>query len=690
MTEWLETDGLGGFAMGTADGIRTRRYHALLLAATRPPDGRMVLVADLEVFVETAAGRFALSSHRYRGDTVYPDGADRVTAFTHEPWPRWEWTLPDGTHVAHELAIEHISSRASAGPGGGGAVPLVGPPRVALRWTQISGAITSLHVRPLVAGRDYHATHHENPAFRFEPELHGDSVTWRPYPGVPGIHCAANALYQHAPDWYRAFHLADEAERGLDALEDLASPGVFTFDFSSGHAAMILSTAPGAGDSAAVDPATLGAAAFDPAVIGTATEAGAGDAVAVAAGIFTREARRRAALRALHPSARAADAYIVVSTSEPTPTPGSTSWVDGPLFNASSHGRTVIAGYPWFADWGRDTFIALRGLCLATGRRDDARAILCRWAGAVSAGMLPNRFDENDTTPEYNSVDAALWFIIAADAYLAGDRGDVAPADRALLRGAITAIVTAYQAGTRHAIRADSDGLLACGEPGTQLTWMDAKVAGICITPRIGKPVEIQALWINALHIAGRTADADRARSAFRRFWDPGRRQLHDVIDVDHVPGTVDATCRPNQLLAIGGVPHPVVAGDLARAVVDIVERTLWTPAGPRSLDPGDPRYHPRYLGGPDQRDRSYHNGPVWPWLAGPFIEAWVRVRGNTPDARRSARSRFLAPLLARAQLAGLGHLPEICDGDPPHRAVGAPFQAWSLAEALRLDQLLG
>jgi predicted glycogen debranching enzyme len=627
--EWLEPDGLGGFAMGTADGIRTRRYHAVLLAATHPPDGRMVLVADLEVFVHTAAGRFALSSHRYQGNVLHPDGAVHLAAFAHRPWPRWEWALPDGTRIGYELVVEHAGDHAGRGA-----------PRVALRWTRLAGTITSLYVQPLLAGRDYHSTHHENPVFRFEPVLAGDSVTWQPYPGVPAIHCAANGLYQHAPDWYRAFLLVEEADRGLDALEDLASPGAFSFDLSIGAATMVLSTEPIPGDAAAL-----------------------------ADEIFTAEARRRAGLPIGH--ARAADAYLVARDGSPGQPPG----------------RTIIAGYPWFADWGRDTFIALRGLCLATGRRDDARAILSQWAGVVDGGMLPNRFDEQTRSPEYNSVDAALWFVIAADGYLAGD---VAPADRARLHAAIAAIVTGYQAGTRHGIRVDRDGLLACGEPGFQLTWMDAKIGDTCITPRIGKPVEIQALWINALIIAGRTAEADRARSGFRRFWDPRRRQLHDVIDDGHIAGAVDPTCRPNQIFAIGGLPHPILTGDRARAVVDTVERVLWTPAGPRSLDPADPRYHPRYLGGPSARDGSYHNGPVWPWLAGAFIEAWVRVRGSTDEARREARARFLTPLLARTQIAGLDHLAEICDGDPPHRPVGCPFQAWSLAEALRIDPLLG
>ena len=633
MTEWLEADGLGGFAMGTADGIRTRRYHAILLVAAHPPDGRVVLVADLEVFVETTAGRFALSSHRYPDGVIYPDGASHLARFTHAPWPRWDWTLPDGSRIAGELVVQHAEAADWA-------------PRVALRWTRLAGTITSLHVQPLLAGRDYHATHHENAAFRFEPELAGDCVTWQPYAGLPAIHCAANALYQHAPDWYRAFSYAVEAERGLDAVEDLASPGVFTFDLASGSAAMVLSTA-----------------------------WIAGDATAIATQIFAGEARRRAAFAS--PLARAADAYVVFRAASASP--------DAPAPAAAD--RTIIAGYPWFADWGRDTFISLRGLCLATGRRADARAILLRWASVISDGMLPNRFDEQSSSPEYNSVDAALWYVIAADAYLAGD---ASAADHRALRAAIAAIVDGHQAGTRHGIRVDDDGLLACGAPGLQLTWMDAKVGDLCITPRIGKPVEIQALWINALIIAGRTAEAARARAAFERFWDPTRGQLHDVIDVDGTRGAVDATCRPNQLFAIGGVPHPVLAGDRARAVVDTVERILWTPAGPRTLDPADPRYRARYLGGPAERDAGYHNGAVWPWLAGPFIEAWLRVHADDADARLTARDRFFAPLLARLTVAGLDHLSEIFDGDPPHRPAGCPFQAWSLAEAIRIDQLLG
>jgi predicted glycogen debranching enzyme len=616
MTEWLETDGLGGFAMGTDDWIRTRRYHALLLAATAPPEGRMVLVSDLEVFVETDNGRWGLSSHRYRGEVVYPDGATRITKFEHSPWPRWEWTLPDDARVACELVVTH------------------GAPRCVVRWTKLAGNVRALHVQPLLAPRDYHSTHHENGAFRFEPEITGERVTWRPYDGVPEISVLANAIYQHAPDWYRGFSLRDEAERGLDCYEDCAAPGVFTFDLGAGPAAMVLA-------SGHVDASALTAADR----------------------VFAAEKQRRHKLGS--PLARAADAYLV----------------------ARGTGKTIVAGYPWFSDWGRDTFISLRGLCLATDRRDDARAILLQWATVVSDGMLPNRFDESSATPEYNSVDAALWYVVAAHAYL---QGPVDIADRTVLENAIHAIVEGYRGGTRHRIYADDDGLIAAGVPGLQLTWMDAKVGGDVITPRIGKPVEIQALWINALRIAGDTAEADRVTETFRRrFWDEERGQLLDVVDCDHQRGVYDATCRPNQIFAIGGVPFPVIEGVQARAVVDTVERQLWTPAGPRSLAPGDSRYAGRYGGGPVERDRVYHNGPVWPWLAGAFIEAWVRVRGNTAEARRQALAQFVTPLRERLTIAGLGHMAEICDGDSPHRPVGCPFQAWSVAELLRIEKLL-
>jgi predicted glycogen debranching enzyme len=625
--EWLEADGLGGFASGTVAGPRTRRYHALLLAATTPPTGRFVLVNGCDAWVATPAGRFALSPQHYTPDVLHPDGDRRLADFTLEPWPRWTYRLEDGTRIEQELFVPH------------------GAPAVVLRWrlpAPVPGV--TLHVRPFLSGRDYHALHHENPAFRFDAAVRGEGVAWHPYPGVPGTVARSNGEYRHDPLWYRNFLYAEERARGLDDTEDLASPGVFRWDLSRGAAVWLL----------AVDHAE--AARPEP-----------GEGVGELAGRLreAEQARRRGFPSRLH---RSADAYLV----------------------RRGRGQTILAGYPWFTDWGRDTFIALRGLCLATGRLDDARSVLLDWAGAVSEGMLPNRFPDHGEAFEFNSVDGSLWYVIAVHDYLRA-ASDLHEGVQGPLHEAVQAILTGYARGTRHGIRADADGLLAAGEPGVQLTWMDARVGDWVVTPRVGKPVEVQALWLNALWAGGRFDPAwlplfRRGLESFRsRFWNEAAGCLYDVVDPDHRPGTADATFRPNQVLAVGGLPLPLLDGGQARRVVDAVEARLLTPLGLRSLAPGAAGYAGRYEGGVRARDGAYHQGTVWPWLLGPFVEAWVRVRGNTPAARREARQRFLGPLLAHLDVAGLGHVAEIADGDPPHTPRGCPFQAWSLGELLRL-----
>jgi predicted glycogen debranching enzyme len=259
----------------------------------------------------------------------------------------------------------------------------------------------------------------------------------------------------------------------------------------------------------------------------------------------------------------------------------------------------------------------------------------------------------------------------------------------------VDAILEGYRAGTRHGIRADADGLLAAGEAGVQLTWMDAKVGDWVVTPRIGKPVEVQALWANALAV-GAAFDPkwstllERARASFaERFWNEDGGFLHDVVDVDHRPGSVDSTFRPNQVFAVGGLPVALLNGSRARAVVDAVEAELSTPLGLRSLDRRSTGYTPRYEGGVRERDGSYHQGTVWPWLAGAFVEAWVRVRGGTPEAKAAARERFLVPLLRHLDEAGVGHVSEIADAEAPHTPRGCPFQAWSVGEVLRLERVV-
>lgn len=336
----------------------------------------------------------------------------------------------------------------------------------------------------------------------------------------------------------------------------------------------------------------------------------------------------------------------------------------------------------------------MRGLCLATGRHDLARSILLEWAGHVAQGMLPNLFPDGAREPEYNSVDASLWYVVAVHDYLAAAPQPAAP-DLARLATAVTAILEGYSVGTRHGIGADADGLLRAGQPGLQLTWMDAKVGDWVVTPRLGKPVEIQALWINALRSGVRfdrrwRGAADRAERAFaRRFWNPATGGLHDVVDADLVAGRDDATVRPNQIFAVGGLPFPVLERRKAASVVALVEQALLTPLGLRSLAPTAPGYRAHYAGGVRERDGAYHQGTVWPWLMGPFVEAWLRTHGHTPLARAEARRRFLAPLQEHLATAGRGHISEVADAAAPHHPGGCPFQAWSLGEFLRLEALL-
>jgi predicted glycogen debranching enzyme len=632
--EWLEADGLGGFASGTVPGIRTRRYHALLLTAKTPPTGRMVLVNGFDAWVETPAGRYAISSQAYGPDVTHPDGATRIAGFELEPWPRWIFALPDGTRVAQEIFVPKDSSS------------------VAVSWKLLAGAgAVTLTLRPFLSGRDYHALHHENPAFRFDAADGPAGLrSFHPYPDVPSIAVRSNGFYEAAPEWYRNFLYAEEKARGLDCAEDLACPGTFRFDLSAGEAIW------------------LAAAQGHEAALGTA------GADAALESLRSTERRRRAAFS--DPLNRAADAYIV----------------------RRGAGRTIVAGYPWFTDWGRDTFIALRGLCLATGRLAEAEGILLEWAGAVSEGMLPNFFPDAASEPEFNSVDASLWYVVAVYDYFEAMAAAGRVADRSNVRklqDAIEAILTGYAAGTRFGIRADADGLLAAGQAGVQLTWMDAKVGDWVVTPRIGKPVEVQALWLNALWIAGAFSDKwrqlhDRGIASFQeRFWNEAAGCLYDVVDPDHAPATVDATFRPNQILAVGGLAFALLEGERARRVVDAVESRLATPLGLRTLSPGDPAYTGRYEGGPLQRDGAYHQGTAWPFLAGAFVDAWVRVRGGTDEAKSEARGRFLAPLRAHLDEAGLGHVSEIADGDPPHTPRGCPFQAWSVGELLRIDRVI-
>lgn len=634
--EWLETNGIGGFASSTIVGLDTRRYHGLLTAALHPPGDRYLLLAKLEETLVVGDRRHELSANQYPG-VVHPNGFALQREFRLDPFPVFVHAV-DGFVLEKTVLLVHGENTVIVTY----ALRREGPARDEAVW---------LEIRPLIAFRDFHATTHENGAIERHVALDDGVASVTPYRGLPTLHVAHDArAVDTAGDWYRSFEYAAERARGLDDREDLYQPFTLHFDLATSARAT---------------------------VVASTERRSAADAEALVAG----EAARRAALVADVPRADTLRRTLLTSGDQ--------------YLARRGDGKTVIAGYPWFGDWGRDTFIAMRGLCLASGRLDDARDVLLAWTGVVSEGMLPNRFADHGEQPEYNSVDAALWFVIAARELVdaAAAAGRPLPArDVEALWGAIEAILEGYRRGTRHRIGLDpADGLLFAGEPGVQLTWMDAKVGDWVVTPRVGKPVEIQALWLAALDAAS-ARDARwaellaKGRTSFvRRFWNEGAGCLYDVVDPDGRAGAVDASFRPNQIFAVGGLPVVLLDPDRARAVVDGVESRLWTPLGLRSLAPGEAGYVPHYRGGPRERDAAYHQGTVWPWLIGPFVEAWVRVRGATAEARSAARERFVSPLVDHLMDAGVAHVSEIADADPPHTPGGCPFQAWSMGELLRL-----
>jgi predicted glycogen debranching enzyme len=630
--EWLETNGLGGFASSTLVGLNTRRYHGLLVAATRPPVGRSVLLSKLEETLVVGGRRYELSANKY-GEAVHPQGHRLMTRFRLDPFPVFTYRV-EGFELEKSVVMLHAENTTCV--------------RYVLRRREAdSEADVQLEVRPLLAFRDYHALTHENGSLDSRVRVEEGLLTVAPYEGLPALHLAHEGGEVEASGyWYRNFTYAEEQARGLDSAEDLYSPFALKFDLCGrGEVSVVASTE-------------------------------RRDA-ARAVELIRAEVERREAVLKSAPSddevmralAAAADQYVV----------------------ARDGRKTVIAGYHWFGDWGRDTMLALPGLTLVTGRFDVARSILAEFARHVSQGMLPNRFTEAGEAPEYNTVDATLWFFEAVRAFVAytGDAEFV----RAHLYAVLKDIIDWHVRGTRYGIHVDADGLLATGAQGAQLTWMDAKVGDRVITPRRGRPVEIQALWYNALRVSeelartsGFSADArsfsamaERTRDSFNaRFWNEKAGCLYDVIDGEEH----DASLRPNQIFAVS-LRHSMLTAERARGVVEVVGRELLTPYGLRSLAPSDPRYSGRYGGGPAERDAVYHQGTVWAWLVGPFVTAYLKVHGRTPAAVAHARL-LLEPLTLHLKEACLGHVSEIFDGNAPHAPRGCVAQAWSAAELLR------
>ncbi len=500
----------------------------------------------------------------------------------------------------------------------------------------------TLEIRPLIAFRDYHSTTHENSALVQHVQIESGLATLKPYTDLPALYLAHNAREIDANGfWYRNFQYAVEQERGLDFVEDLFSPCVLTFDLES-TATVIASTQP--------------------------------HDVSQADEYRNRRKTSRSANDLIDTLTTAADQFIV----------------------AREQGKTVIAGYHWFADWGRDTMIALPGLALATGRIEVAKSILREFAKHVDQGMLPNRFPDAGETPEYNTVDATLWYFEAVRSLLhhTNDYDFV----RENLYDVLKNIIKWHIKGTRYRIHVDDDGLLYSGEPGVQLTWMDAKVGDWVVTPRHGKPVEIQALWYNALkvmeHLAGAFEDAtakdkfavmaQQASDSFnKQFWNAELGCLYDVVDGE----SFDASIRPNQVIAVS-LANSMVSTEQARSILAVVERELLTPRGLRTLSPKEPKYVGKYHGDPRSRDGAYHQGTIWPWLMGPYITAYNKTFGT--EAGREFASQWFVQFQEHLREACLGQVSEIFDGDAPHHPRGCVAQAWSVSELLRAAVLDG
>ncbi|MGO8946374.1 MAG: amylo-alpha-1,6-glucosidase [Ktedonobacterales bacterium] len=642
--EWLVTNGLGSYASGTVSGINTRSYHGLLVAALNPPVDRTVLVGGLVEWVTYDGHRYPLSASEYASGTIDPQGYRYIQSFALEGMvPVWIFALGDALlerriWMTNGANTTHVLYRRLRGSGD-----------------------MRLEITPLVTYRGFHSLS-SGQGWQPGVEASSQEATIYAFDGaVPFKLVASDGTFAPGGAWWWNFKYRAETERGLNDHGDLYAPGTFsTYLQSGGRFALTLTT----------DTSQRG---FD----GTALS-----------DIRQRQLQllRTAGVENAHPVVQqltlAADQFIVQRQTAPgdasiAPTPGGES-------------KTVIAGYHWFNDWGRDTMISLRGLTLATGRPEDAANILRTFARYVQDGLLPNNFpDRSGVIPGYNTADATLWYVVSLYSYVKST------GDEALLNELLPVlkdIVAWHTRGTRYHIGVDpEDGLLHAGEPGVQLTWMDAKVGDLVVTPRIGKPVEINALWYNTLRILtelvatlgdNQAADqyriqSERVRASFlARFRRPDCAYLADVVDG---PYGDDFTMRPNQIFAVS-LPFPLLQGAEAAPVVDAVGRVLLTSYGLRSLSPDDPAYHGTYTGNGYQRDTTYHQGPVWTWLLGAFAEAHYHTYGDP-----AAALVLLAPCEDHLRDAGLGTISEILEGDPPHLPKGCIAQAWGVAEILRM-----
>lgn len=630
--EWLETNGLGGYSCSSIIGTLTRRYHGLLVAAAKPPVGRQVLLSKMDetIRVPQTGKSYNLGCNKYKG-AIFPNGYIFQQSFERDLFPSFVYRT-NGIEVKKTLAAIH------------------GENSIVIMYEVLKANHEfNMELLPLSAIRDHH---HIGKA----RELHGYTSSFTSGVFHSSLCHESQDLYISIPhghfheqkEWYFNFEYSLEQNRGMEAYEDLFSPGKFYVDLKEGDKlGIIVSTQ---------DP--TGRDAID---------------------LFEQETQRRITLtrkvNSTHPFIKqlslAADQFVV---------------------QRGNGLRSIIAGYPWFSDWGRDTMIAIPGLCLATGREEDARRMLEVYADNLSEGMIPNRFPDDGEAPEYNTLDASLWFFVAAHKYLKATK-DLKFAKEKILP-AFKEILDWHINGTRFNIRMDDDGLLSGGQEGYALTWMDAKVGDWTPTPRIGKCVEINALWYNAweiyrsvLRMTGNREEmnlvSNRAkwlRKQFvQAFWNDEADCLYDVIQGEYK----DASIRPNQIFAIS-LPYSVLSPSKAAGVLRRVEQELLTPVGLRSLSDLDPAYKAYYHGSLHQRDAAYHQGTVWSWLIGPYMDACIRVKGSMGKEHSRQLIRHMAKHFN--QEGAIGNISEIFDGSGSHKPRGCFAQAWSIAELLRVS----
>ena len=624
--EWLETNGIGGWAGSSVIGCNTRRYHSLLMAATVPPAERMNLVSKLDETIVINDERYELGTNNY-GDTIYPKGFKLISSFTRNLFPEWLYEI-NGFEIKKTIAMVDGENTT-----------------VVLYEVLKASEVFGFELLPLLAVRGYHSLMHANNAIVNRSNCENDIFKIKVYDDAPEIFMKVPGVnFHNNPDWFYNFNYSVEKYRGLDFIEDLFSPGKFTVQLKEGDKlGIILST-----------ESLINKDAFQ---------------------LFSKEKIRKQNLLAL-PFENSIEQILTLAA-------------DQFIVKRGENLKTVIAGYHWFTDWGRDTMISLPGLCLSTGRFEDAKKIIAAFAQSVSMGMLPNRFQDNNEPPEYNNVDGTLWYFIAIKKYLdaTGDETFIINEILPVLKD----IIDWHFLGTRYNIHVDEDGLLYAGEIGQQLTWMDARIGNWVVTPRMGKPVEIQALWYNALKVFAQLLrmnkqehdaelveiSAAKAKQSFEeKFWYSDGNYMYDVIDENNMP---DKTLRPNQLFAIS-LPYSLVESEKAKMILKIINEQLYTPVGLRSLPQTDEHYIAVYGGDSWHRDSSYHEGTVWSWLLGAYIDALVKVKTRKPVLKN-----IIMAFSQHLNEGCIGSVSEIFDAETPHHPRGCVAQAWGVAEILKV-----